>query len=172
MPFASQNLAACAIGSDVFAFGGYRGGGGSFTSVIKFDTVANEWIILAAMPVACCLHSANVLNGLVYIVGAGRASRQVLCFDPVTDGWSEVASTSKKRQEGSTFVLGGCLYAAGGSGNGSSVERYNAATNTWTVMGNMLEAAGRLSFGAVTLGSPGRPEEKDLFDVLIAKASQ
>jgi hypothetical protein len=66
-------------------------------------------------------------------------------------------------------VLGGCLYAAGGDVDGSNVERYDVVSDTWTKVADMLE--GRDHFCAVTIGSAGPAVEQDLFDSLIAKAS-
>jgi hypothetical protein len=105
---------------------------------------------------------------LVYIVGEsdGRGS---LCFDPASAEWSTLAPTLSYRRDSATFVLGGILYAAGGHSDISSVERYDMATDTWTAVADMLE--GRSSFGAVTIESAGPVEEQDLFDSLIAEAS-
>jgi hypothetical protein len=121
------------------------------------------------MPHAFSDHSASVLDGLVYIVGAGDDYCEVLRFDPVSGAWSTLAPTANRRDDGSLFVLGSYLYAAGGGGD-LSVERYDVASNTWTAMANMLQR--RHSRGAVTIGSAGPAEGQDLFDSLIAKASR
>jgi hypothetical protein len=124
MPRARYAFAACAHGSDIFAFGGFGDdlgideGGDDHASVFKYDTVANDWSTLAPMPVACSFHSACVLDGLIYIVGAGNGANEseVLRFDPVSGAWSTLAPTTSRRYggEGSSFVVGGCLYAVGG----------------------------------------------------------
>jgi cobyric acid synthase len=67
-------------------------------------------------------------------------------------------------------VVGRSLYAAGGADEMSTVERYDVASDTWTTVADMLE--GRSRYRAVTIGSAGSPEELDLFDSLIAKASR
>jgi N-acetylneuraminic acid mutarotase len=69
MPEARYAHAACAIGSDIFVFGGSDELGGDQDSVFKYDTVANEWSTLAPMSYACSEHTASVLDGLVYILG-------------------------------------------------------------------------------------------------------
>jgi hypothetical protein len=112
----------------------------------------------------------SVVDGLVYIVGAGDFGTEVLRFDPVSGLTSTLASTSSVRQHGASFVLGGCLHVAGGQGLKSSMERYDVASNTWTAVADMLE--GRANFGAVTTRSAGPAEEQDLFDSLIVKASR
>jgi hypothetical protein len=51
----------------------------------EFDTEANEWSTLAPMPNAdCCAHRACVLEGLIYIMGAGNGN-EVLRFDPASE---------------------------------------------------------------------------------------
>jgi hypothetical protein len=176
MPVAKHMLAVCAIGSDIFVFGGYgsryKAQFGDQDSVFKYDTVADAWSTLAPMPQGSYFHSASVLDGLAYVVGAGHSGREVLRFDPASGAWSTLASTLSKRQFGSCFELGGCLYAAGGMDQAeSSVERYDVAATMWTaVAADMIE--GRRIFGAVTIGSTGPAEDQNLFDVLIAKASR
>jgi hypothetical protein len=79
-----------------------------------------------------------VLDGLVYIVGAGGLNNDVLRFDPASGVWTTLTLTSLKRWlMGASFVLDGCVYVAGGETGDSDVERYDVATNTWTCV--MLE---------------------------------
>jgi N-acetylneuraminic acid mutarotase len=171
MPEPRCTFAACAVGSDIYVFGGAEStvrGSIVQASVFKYDTEANVWSTLTPMPHACRWHSASLLGGLVYIVGAGVNHCEILCFDPASGFFSTLTPSSCSRELGTSFVLDGCLYAAGGSGQWSSVERYDVASNTWTAMTDMLE--GRRMFGAVATESSGPVEEQDLFDSLIAKA--
>jgi hypothetical protein len=163
--------AACAVGSDIYVFGGLDVQNvRQQASAFKYDTVTDAWSTLAPMPQPCAYHSASVLGGLVYIVGAGVDNKEVLRFDPASGVWSTLAPTLYRRCCGGYFVLGGCLYAAGSvEGDGASVERYDVASDTWTAVANML--TGRDGFCAITIGSAGPAEEQDLFDSLIAKAS-
>jgi hypothetical protein len=172
MPEERCDFPACAVGSNIFVFGGWNDRSDIRDSVFKYDTVANEWSTLAPTPHACYDHSVCVLDGLVYIVGVGDlGSGGVLRFDPTSGVWNTLASTANRRDEGASFVLGGCMYAAGGRGTevDSSVEGYDTESDTWMVVANMLE--GRyLCRAAITIGSVGPAEEQDIFDALIAKA--
>jgi hypothetical protein len=174
MPAARYAMASCAVGSDIYLFGG-AGGDNSGTIVFKFDTTANQWTTLNSMPLHSVRSSAIMLDGLVYVVGAGNgrqdAGRATLSFNPTSDAWVTLAPTLRSRRAGASFVLQGCLYAAGGTSahSSSSVERYDVASNTWTFVENMHES--RYALCAVTIGSAGRSEEQDLFDSLIAKAA-
>jgi N-acetylneuraminic acid mutarotase len=164
MPEARWSFAACAVGSDIYVFGGfdseldYR----PQASVFKLDTVANDWNTLALMPRSSCVNSASVVDGLICVVGSTVAH----CFDPLSGDWSTIAPTITSRFDAASFALGGCVYVAGGSGEKSSVERYDPASDTWSSVANMLE--GRDCSGAVTVGSSDPVEEQDLFDSLIA----
>jgi N-acetylneuraminic acid mutarotase len=169
MPEARQEHAACAIGSDIYVFGG-RQFFGRRASVFKYDTETNTWSTLGPMPLLCSHHSVSVLDGhQVYTVGVGDDGKVVLCFDAASGVWSALGATFRNKHGCASFVVGGCLYVAGGDGNSSSsVERYDEVTDTWTAVADMLE--GRVSFCAVTIGSADSAEDQDLFDSLIAKA--
>jgi hypothetical protein len=162
---------ACPIGTNIYVLGGIDHVARAQASVFEYDTEANTWSTLAPMPVAIeYLASASVIDGLIYIVGAGDHGHAVLRFDPASGAWGSIAPTLHNRGYGKAFVLGGCMYAAGGSPSGSSTERYDIVTNTWIAQAGMLE--GRSHFEAVTIGSVGPAEEEDLFDSLIVKASE
>jgi kelch-like protein 1/4/5 len=171
MPGATHVFAACAIGSDIYVFGGYDGVQSQAT-VFKYDTEADEWSTLAPMPHTAYAQSASVLGCLIYIVGSGDSGREVLRFDPVLESWSTLAPTSDNKKYGASFVLGDCLYAVGGLSQASSVEHYDVASSTWTstAVANMIE--GRKAFCAVTMETAGPAEERDLFDTLITKAAR
>jgi hypothetical protein len=165
MPEARSAFSACTVGTDIYVFGGIAAQRGAQTSVYKYDTEANTWSVLAPMPVADFRDSVNVIDGLIYIMGAGNESCGLMRFEPTTGAWTTLASTLRSHYCATSFVLGGCLYAAGGMENPSAVERYDVAADTWTAVADMLE--GRHSFGAVTIGPMGPAEEQNLFDLLI-----
>jgi hypothetical protein len=169
IPEARAAFAACAIGTDVYVFGGEDGDEEILDSVFKYDTEANVWTSLSHMPQNCAYHSACELNGLIYIVGVGGSGEGVLCFDPPSGDWESRAPTLHNRRYATCVVLGGSLYAGGGISRGSSMERYDVATNKWTFVASMQED--RHSCCAVTIGSMGPPEEEGVFDMLIAEAS-
>jgi hypothetical protein len=178
MPEPRLYLAACAIGSDLYVFGGFRTRTDPQASAFKYDTEANTWSTLAPMPRRLFSHSASAIDGLIYIVGVGDMydfGRDFLRFDPATGAWTILAPTLYGRRHGVSFVLNKKLYAAGGSPagdseEGSTVECYDVATNTWAFVAGMLE--GRRDFGVATIRSAGPTQERNLFDTLIAKAAQ
>jgi hypothetical protein len=70
------------------------------------------------------------------------------------------------RKFGDSFVVAGCLYDQPAT---SSVERYDPATDTWAYVADMLD--NRYALCAITICTARPAEEQDLFDSLIAKAS-
>jgi N-acetylneuraminic acid mutarotase len=171
MPEARKKVAACAIGSDIYVFGGSAIHGNESASVFKLDTEANEWSTLPPMPIASSRHSASVLNGLVYIVGVGKGGNKVLRYDAGSKAWSTLADTLACRRGGACFVINGRFFAAGGSNSvtNMSVESYNVVSDEWEFQAPMHE--GRHSFAVATILWPACPaEEQDLFDSLIDKA--
>jgi hypothetical protein len=161
MPEPRLELAACAIGSDLYVFGGFRTRNNPQASVFKYDTEGNTWSTLAPMPHRLFSHSATVIDGLIYIVGAEDMDdygRDFLRFDPASGAWTILAPTLYGRRYGVSFVLNKKLCGAGGSpggdyDEGTTVECYDVATNTWAFVAGMLE--GRRHFGVATIKSVG-----------------
>jgi hypothetical protein len=164
MPEVRSRFAACVVGTDIYVFGGIDDNREEQASVFKYDTKANTWDVLGPMQVAPYGSSVSVIDGLIYMTGAGEHGHDFLRFEPTTSVWSTLASTLCRQSYNANFVLGGSLYAAGRT----TTERYDAVTNTWTAVANMLED--RSFFGAVAIGPIENAEEQDLFDSLIAKA--
>jgi hypothetical protein len=172
MPNGRRVATACAIGNDIFVFGGEDNEIDRQDSVFKCDTGADEWSTLAPMPHASCKHSISVLGGLVYVVGIMSITNEFFSFDPESGVWSTLAPTLHNHFCVVTFVQAGCLYAAGGIFPASShfgVECYDVASDTWTAVTEFSEE--RRTFCAITIESSGPAEEQDLFDSLITKAS-
>jgi hypothetical protein len=147
MPEARWASAACAIGNDIYVFGGIQVSRVTFTrrqsSVFKYDTVADEWRILARMPRAGAYQSACVHgdHGLVYIINTGRIfpALSFVSFNPMSGAWLDLAPPSHRSGEGCSFFIDNNLYSLGTFDDHSSVDRYDGPSNTWTTVANMRE---------------------------------
>jgi hypothetical protein len=168
MPAQRSDCIACVVGTDIYVFGGEDAAEDEQASVFKYDTEANAWSVLAPMPAADIGTSVSVIDGLMYITGAGNSGRGLLRLDPVSGVWTTLTSGRHRRSRAASFVFHGYLYAAGGTQSPRTMERYDTTSNTWTSVAKMLE--GRHSFSAVTLGPIEDMEEQNLFDSLIAKS--
>jgi N-acetylneuraminic acid mutarotase len=78
MPNALCGSASCAVGTDIYIFGGADRNGANQDSLFKYDTLKNEWSTLASM-ISCEIYtSATLIGEVVYILGAGYYGREVL----------------------------------------------------------------------------------------------
>jgi N-acetylneuraminic acid mutarotase len=101
MPRALHNCRACALGSDIFLFGGYgsdEDGDETPPTVTtrKPRTETDVWSTLTPVPEAIMSHSVCVVSGLIYATGGARNSdsesevSSAHRFDPAMDTWSTV----------------------------------------------------------------------------------
>jgi hypothetical protein len=94
MPDARYGFTSCAVGSNIYVFGGSTlDYSGPYISIYKYDTVANAWSFLAHLPFfpGHEYHSA-CLDGLIYIMGTMDGT-QVKCFHPVSGAWKTLSPT-------------------------------------------------------------------------------
>jgi YVTN family beta-propeller protein len=94
------------------------------------------WAQMAPMPTARGLAGADVINGLLYVVGGGTASdlNKLEVYDPATNTWATKAPMPTPRHQMAVGAINGLLYVAGGYHNGTvgTLEVYNPASDTWT----------------------------------------
>lgn len=127
------------------------------TRTLRYDLVTKVWSSTAvpARPVHGDHHSAEVVNGKLYLIGGLTEYRgltepagKVQIYNPATNTWSLGAAMPWKGGSVSTAVVNGKIYAAGGiidskpgahAGTGSTtqVARYDPATNKWTMLAPM-----------------------------------
>jgi len=121
----------------------------------------NMWTTISPMPTATSLHSANVVDGKIYVMGGTDTIYRVTSdyfstvwmYDPSTDTWTQKADMSQGRGRFDSSVVDGKIYAIGGSPRGDSdlatVEMYDPATDTWTRKADMPRARCFLSASVV-----------------------
>jgi hypothetical protein len=168
MPAGRSDCTACVVGTDIYVFGGEDTEENEQASVFKYDTEADTWSVLPPMPANGFGHSVSVIEGLMYITGAGDSGRDLLRLDPVSGVCTTLTSTRHRRSHAASFVFDGYLYVAGGTTSHRTIERYDTTSNAWTSVRRMRE--GRQSFSVVTIGPIEGTEEQNLFDSLITKA--
>jgi N-acetylneuraminic acid mutarotase len=174
---AVENPAVVGHDGRLYVFGGSTGPfTGAVTDAAAFEP-GSGWTSLAPMPTARGGATAQVLGGLVYVVGgldgSGASLDSVDVYDPASDMWSSAASMSTRRDNPGSAVLGGKLYVFGGrtrDADGTeiaatlgSVEMYDPATDTWTGRASMptgrrTMAVGTLNGRAQLIGGERTPE--------------
>jgi hypothetical protein len=177
MPEERDNAGACALGSDIYIFGGNDDYETERATTYRFDTQTGEWMILAPMPQAKAGHSVCVLNSLIYVVGGSDSHSKGLtsahCFDPAANSWRTLASMSVAINELGVFVLNESIYAVGGyHGDRSpcsltSMERYYVVSDSWSNFSDGELGQARKAFGVHVMRL-----EVELLDSLMVKAER
>ncbi|MBN1294557.1 MAG: T9SS type A sorting domain-containing protein [Candidatus Latescibacteria bacterium] len=107
----------------------------------------------ADMPTLRSAHTADVVNGKIYVIGGYGGSNEINErkylstieeYDPVTDTWIPKADMPTARYGHFGGVVNGKIYAIGGAVGDyeciSTVEEYDPATDTWTTKAPMPTA--------------------------------
>jgi N-acetylneuraminic acid mutarotase len=165
MPTARQGLSTSVVNGKIYAIGGgafstFRFDGAEiYSTVEEYDPATDAWTTKSDMPTARGWHSANVVDGKIYLLGGSRAGeasanhvRAVGVYDPATDIWTEKGDMPWSKGAGFSSVVDGKIYVFGGYGGFRSfwrVDEYDPATDTWTEKGEMPTARIGLSTSAL-----------------------
>lgn len=147
MPAGTQRgaSAVAAIGDRIYVAGGFRGG--SIADFSYYDTVANAWTALPALPLPRDHLVGAAVNGLFYAV-AGRngatLSGAVNIYNPATNMWASGRTMPTPRGGCMGAAVNGVIHVVGGEGNRAVTsgvfdqhESYDPATDTWTTRERM-----------------------------------
>lgn len=115
----------------------------------RYDPGSAKWTERAMMNVARCRHTADVLNGCIYVTGGevhhGKVSDSCEKYDPIKDKWVEVEPIPRPRADHAACANGGNLYVSGGISNlkhqcSNVFWMYDPVMNEWTepVLGVIL----------------------------------
>lgn len=159
MPISAMNvkrarLGVAAVGSHIFAIGGYDGSN-DVSVVEKYSTQTNSWSQVSSMGTRRSCLGVVMCNGLIYAVGGydgASCLNTAERYDPLTDTWTSIAAMTIKRRYVKLAVVDNFIFAVGGydgSAHLSSIEKYNPVTNTWTMMPAMISP--RSSMGVAVL---------------------
>jgi len=153
MPTARQGLSTSVVNGKIYAIGGGVSSSSAYSSVETFSTVeeydpsTDTWTTKSPMPTARGWHSANVVDGKIYIIGGSQDTTPgyghvltVEVYDPATDTWSQKGDMPGSRAAGSGSVVDGKIYLIGGYGGPQWVDEYDPLTDTWTMKSEMPTA--------------------------------
>jgi N-acetylneuraminic acid mutarotase len=147
------------IGSKIYLAGGYRGG--SVADFSAYDTEADTWEALPALPEPRDHLVGGVASGVFYAIGGrnggiDKISGDVLAFDPSAGAWSPRAPMLTPRGGAAAGVLADRFYVVGGEGNAASPvgvfaenEVYDPVNDAWSALEPMKSP--RHGTGAVGL---------------------
>ena len=131
-----NNFSLVVLDDNIFAVGG-EAEGKALKSVEFYNFGLDKWTESLCLPEPLSGHGAAVLNGEIYILGAGKldsCSDAVLKYDKSTSRWLNVQNMKVPRR-GACVVSHLQLYAIGGYGPSgmalASVERFDPYTEEW-----------------------------------------
>jgi len=158
---AVEDTATTAYGDRFYVFGGSTGSfSGAVSDAAVFDPQTNAWTTLAAMPTPRGGASAEMINGLIYVIGGiganGESLNTVEIYNPATNTWAAGPSMLEARDNAGSAVIDGTLYVMGGrtrftDDTLTSIEIFDVASNAWTPGAPMI--TGRRSFAVGTVGN-------------------
>jgi N-acetylneuraminic acid mutarotase len=161
---AVENPAVVGLNARLYVFGGSTGPfSGAVANAAAFEPATGTWFTLPPMQTARGGATAQVINGMIYVVGgmdaSGASLATVEIYNPSTNTWSAGAAMSTRRDNPGSAVLGGKLYVFGGrtrNADGSvvnatlnTVEMYDPGTGGWTSRASM--PTGRRTMAVGTL---------------------
>ncbi len=162
MPTARQGLSTSVVNGKIYAIGGGAGSSSSyslvktFSTVEEYDPATDTWTTKSEMPTERGFHSANVVDGRIYVIGGSHASGPgrnhvltVEVYEPATDTWTQKGDMPSSRGAGFSSVVDGKIYVIGGYGGPRRVDEYDPATDTWTTKSAMPTARHALSTSAL-----------------------
>jgi len=162
MPTARQGLSTSVVNGKIYAIGGGAASSSAYTTVKNFSTVeeydpaTDRWTTKSDIPTARGCHSANVLDGRIYVIGGssaapygGTAILAVEVYEPATDSWTQKGDIPARRGAGFTSVVDGKIYAFGGYGGLAKVHEYDPVTDTWIQKADMPTRRCALSTSAL-----------------------
>jgi uncharacterized membrane protein len=145
----SQNTAAfgaaqCADDPDSFyVIGGSAGEFLALDEAWRYDSVTNQWNLLATLPIPLANSSATCHEGEIFVVGGWEPTSGVtntlFIYDIEDNIWVEGSPVPRNVYLGGVGTWNGMLYRAGGTSGGwvpiTAVDIYDIATDTWQVAG-------------------------------------
>jgi N-acetylneuraminic acid mutarotase len=193
MSIPRMGLAAAAIGSKIYATGGFLGDAGQppltelYTREVEiYDTAKDEWSIGTPMIHNRSSHGAGAVSGKVYVMGGTDyivmsppgALVSTEEYDPVADKWEYKSSMLTPRSRFGTAVVDGKIYTIGGWWTpvmgiwtkSNATEAYDPATDTWTRLSRMPTARGEVALAVLdrkiyAMGGSGGWDVIEIYDV-------
>jgi N-acetylneuraminic acid mutarotase len=148
MPTKRTDAFAATLGTKITVMGGLDSLGRDLDAVEVFDTVTGEWNKSVPLPVAVHSAGAEVVNGMIYVLGGlqgvtGQPTDAAFVYDPAAAEWHSLAKLPRAVGAMATVVRGEEIHAFGGRTIlGASPEYliYDTATDTWSTGEEMLTA--------------------------------
>ena len=138
MPTPRTEVAAAALGKDIFVIGGFSQADGTTDRVEIYDTADDSWSEGARLPLAVNHGMATSHDGKVYVAGGyagpGVEDPTARAFVGDANGWRSLPRMPEARAAGALVVVDGKLYVVGGVGPDGLAQRtfvYDPGADKW-----------------------------------------
>lgn len=160
MPTPRLISAKVAFEGKIYTFGGLAGLRNSdrgLKTTDVYDPKTDTWTESATMPQAVWGHSADVVDGKIYVIGGsyGIDAMQIhQVYDPQTNTWANGTPMPIRTRSYATSVVCGKIYAIGGWLNSGQRPRsntwvYDPTTDIWTETAPLPDVRAGLSASVV-----------------------
>lgn len=141
---ARSHLSAVAVGGSIYAIGGLARGAASTSVFDRYDTGADTWSSLPALPAAADHTMAAALDSSIFVFGGSFAqpSTRAWRFDLATNRWSSIAPMPEARAAGGAAAMDSRIYVFGGFGDTrqllATAYVYDPAIDRWSRIPDVL----------------------------------
>ncbi len=152
MPVGVASFETVAIGSRIYAFGGFDANSQAMDFAAVLDTRSGEWRDLPPLPHARYAHTATLFGGRVYVIGGRDLDGEVATvdvFDPRTEHWTTLDTPMPRpraRDSHKTVAIPQGLVVAGGQRDfqdSAQVDLFDPRTGTWRKLPDLPEPMSR-----------------------------
>jgi N-acetylneuraminic acid mutarotase len=165
LPEPVDHAAAASYGGKLFVVGGYTIVEGERIPTNKlfiYDPLTDGWKEMQPMSTSRGGIIANIINGILYVIGGQDSSRKTVnineAYDPKTDSWKERQAMPTSRHHIASSVVDGKVYVFGGRQTDKSPdinidtnEAYDPQLDKWTSLKSMPTKRSGLS--ATSIGN-------------------
>lgn len=151
------DVGGAAIGDHVYVVGGAVESAPSAV-VESYDTIADRWTTVAALPLPLRRVATAAAGGVLYAIGGlgdgDVVVADVFAYDPAADAWSARAPLPAPRGAAAAVAFGGKVYVAGGRRDGAALHDfavYDPAADAWTVLPPLPHAREGLGLAATDI---------------------
>lgn len=141
MPTARAGPESCLLDGKIYVIGGVKLSndvGYRFASNEVYDTLLDEWTILANLQEARVGHTINLVDGIIYAIGSWETTTSE-AYNPQEDTWTYINSLPGEWWNHSSCVINDTIYIFGNATYGirNAARIYVPAIDTWDTIPSM-----------------------------------
>jgi N-acetylneuraminic acid mutarotase len=139
LPVPLLHASSVSFQNKIYVVGGYMGNSTPSDRLYIYDPTTNIWTQSNSMPTPRGSPNANIVNGMLYVVGGDMNDRSlnvVESYNLVANRWTTHTPMPTSRHHAASAVVGGEIYVIGGRLDSSYegtdiVEKYDPVLDKW-----------------------------------------